>query len=1051
MSHKRRFGTNFEAEKTSVNDLLSELSTSFSTDPDATMIISKICDDFEGCGDIVDVIRHQIELAKNLKVRLDSYHDQHEYMTAKLQDEDTEVGKKRILGLASAEILVEANAETLSEYLREETNSDMDSGSLPTTSLNINALLSIAPKTIEFFKEIMKAKELEDVGVLFDDSRATSTSFPESNEADSSIKTASEEAKQRIKSKDTKELLLWIVVACFLAAHFPWWKSRFFYLIIQHVLDCREVPAAANIIAKLLPGTYTIRQQRAIHDKHLGVLEKEDHDLDMHHNLIKFIFDNIQLKHARTTETGAGKTGVSVDVHTMRIYLKYACEKWAALQFDFQHPPLRMSAAYPLSDVPLSCMEIRQVSDDDDEDKLSEEQYLDNEWCYSLLSAVESVRRDGNSWATESRGESLAEELQIKGGVANMRKICLDGCRKLENLKGEFFNLNFNCVSLFLQEGVNPNRHMICGACGARLPSMKMQQLHADRDNAAGDHEDSQLMSSSTKVKKQRKIKNEVENATEKVMKVTLPSYARVDGDFTADAAMTGAPVPVERVVLPLLHLNPGVHENQKKITDGLLKLVNRGEMGGALTASITTDAGATDFKKILADGVEEWWVTIGLGHTEMAVTRLCMRVCVACLGDSFIFAHKFKEGTGGPDYLKSCKSNHKAWVFTRLCEMALNVELFKAFLQHRRTLVEEDLTCSSTDARDLFKTFLLVTIPDQNDAILLNLVLASRILSAGSLLRKSCRARGGRGNYFAQSAAMKMFIPLFYKLGFNKYGPLMHWEYVRTMYRVTKEVKDMLVNTSCVNGQGTEFHIEEDIQRVVRSCHGRKSRLDYPTTVRILPWLILSILIGNFLRDLARAALNLQTRPARLHAVNKILGITATYGRRWRTLISRVEDKAAFDEVFRLHNTVQLTPGRTVITSVDTRYEWVMGVNLAQVMQLGADAMQRNQESGFKISVGCSMKLLSNVEELSVDRTGTSLPADNFEEEEEIEANASECIAEETHSNPLCPGEPTSATIANDTNTADFDSDDNDGSMEDDDESGSDDDDVILILNNGL
>ena len=93
-------------------------------------------------------------------------------------------------------------------------------------------------------------------------------------------------------------------------------------------------------------------------------------------------------------------------------------------------------------------------------------------------------------------------------------------------------------------------------------------------------------------------------------------------------------------------------------------------------------------------------------------------------------------------------------------------------------------------------------------------------------------------------------------------------------------------------------------------------------------------------------------------------------------------------------------------------------------------------------------MKLLSNVEELSVDRTtGTSLQADNFEEEEEeeeeeIEANASECIAGEKHSNPLCPGEPTSATIADDTNTADFDSDENDGTIEDDDESGSDDDD---------
>ena len=82
-------------------------------------------------------------------------------MTARLQDEDTEIGKKRILGLASEEILAETNAAALSGYLREETNSDIDTRSLPTTSLNINALLSIAPKTIGFFKEIMKAKELE--------------------------------------------------------------------------------------------------------------------------------------------------------------------------------------------------------------------------------------------------------------------------------------------------------------------------------------------------------------------------------------------------------------------------------------------------------------------------------------------------------------------------------------------------------------------------------------------------------------------------------------------------------------------------------------------------------------------------------------------------------------------------------------------------------------------------------------------------------------------------------------------------------------------------
>jgi hypothetical protein len=55
-----------------------------------------------------------------------------------------------------------------------------------------------------------------------------------------------------------------------------------------------------------------------------------------------------------------------------------------------------------------------------------------------------------------------------------------------------------------------------------------------------------------------------------KWMKVQRPSYARVDGDFTADTAMTVVPDPVQKAVIS--HLKPGVHENQKTITDGLLK-----------------------------------------------------------------------------------------------------------------------------------------------------------------------------------------------------------------------------------------------------------------------------------------------------------------------------------------------------------------------------------------------------------------------------------------------------------------------------------------------
>jgi len=68
-----------------------------------------------------------------------------------------------------------------------------------------------------------------------------------------------------------------------------------------------------------------------------------------------------------------------------------------------------------------------------------------------------------------------------------------------------------------------------------------------------------------TAVKKQRNIINEVEIATEKVMKVQKPSYARVDGDFTADTAITVVPDPVQKAVIS--HLKPGVHEIRRRLT----------------------------------------------------------------------------------------------------------------------------------------------------------------------------------------------------------------------------------------------------------------------------------------------------------------------------------------------------------------------------------------------------------------------------------------------------------------------------------------------------
>ena len=115
---------------------------------------------------------------------------------------------------------------------------------------------------------------------------------------------------------------------------------------------------------------------------------------------------------------------------------------------------------------------------------------------------------------------------------------------------------------------MNPNRHLICGACGARLPSMKLQNLLRDRDSAAQLADESSLMSDGDK--KQRKVKTEFQNKLEKVMKIQLLSYSRVEGDLldaTGVSLLPPGTVPVERVVLPLVHLNPGVHENQKLIT----------------------------------------------------------------------------------------------------------------------------------------------------------------------------------------------------------------------------------------------------------------------------------------------------------------------------------------------------------------------------------------------------------------------------------------------------------------------------------------------------
>ena len=114
------------------------------------------------------------------------------------------------------------------------------------------------------------------------------------------------------------------------------------------------------------------------------------------------------------------------------------------------------------------------------------------------------------------------------------------------------------------------------------------------------------------------------------------------------------------------------------------------------------------------------------------------------------------------------------------------------------------------------------------------NAVFVSKALAAAGLFRKALRDKRGSGNAFAIDGAMKFIVPLFYVLGFRNYGPLMHWAYVRTNYRVYPLVKKTLRDTTCVNGQGCDYHIEEDIQRVLRHTKSKDGRQLQVATMRL-------------------------------------------------------------------------------------------------------------------------------------------------------------------------------------------------------------------------
>lgn len=91
---------------------------------------------------------------------------------------------------------------------------------------------------------------------------------------------------------------------------------------------------------------------------------KRDPRFDLSKYLCCHVYDNIQRKHAKTTESGAGSTSRGVEVRTMRIVLKFDNPEYAALQTDFKYWPAFMSQKFPLSEVPANSMKLSDVADD---------------------------------------------------------------------------------------------------------------------------------------------------------------------------------------------------------------------------------------------------------------------------------------------------------------------------------------------------------------------------------------------------------------------------------------------------------------------------------------------------------------------------------------------------------------------------------------------------------------------------------------------------------------------------------------------------------------
>ena len=756
-----------------------------------------------------------------------------------------------------------------------------------------------------------------------------------------------------VAESDKKTLRSWLLVASFLAFTFPQWKSRLSFILLKAMLDAAGPKGATELARKMLPGAHSFSGAERLDDIAYLQLVNQDPTFDTSKNFLVFVYDNIQKQHGKSAETGAGGAAHStgVTVRTMRIVLVFRDDKMAALQFNYDANPARQCQKYPAGDVPQNALAVTDVVDPHNTDNMSDYQYLQEELKGSVVVALERIKADSTSVFDEKRGDERKDASGAEAKKKSFQKVCSDGCG-----------------------AGNYNRHQVCTQCGKKLPKMEDQKQQNLQKTAAGGGKTAATPGHGAGVGG-AKLVYQTTTKTQRLDQAQYlspsPSYAQDSYAYEQDdqAARAGHDkvekgadnIPVTRVVLPILDLNPGVQANQNTIGQGFLDLIGHGKQGGVLTAARCTDAGATDVRSIIRDEVNDFWVLLALGHAEMAVTRLSMKIVVAVVGLHFIYAHSFKEGTGGPDYLQSCKSNHKAWTFTQLVSEALYLELAKQYLLRVSTADDVDNLLNTSNEEELAQTIIEHYNDVKDDKMQANAWVAAKFLSACTLYRKALRDNQGSGNAFAHEAATKIVTPLLYMCGFVHYAPLLHWTFIRNRFRASPEVQQMYRKTMCINGQGLEFHIEEDIQRVVRASKGRTGKA------------------------LQKAALGLNDS---YHVkAKKILGVNRPIDRKWRSNIERAKDREAFNDVFCQHNSLRYVPERQEIESVDGKFKWLAGVSLKSLFDQGAARAEANKIAGFTVAVPLATKMLHAVGE-----TGEKAALDDFakeEEEEEAEAEA--------------------------------------------------------------